>query len=216
MFFPAAPKPDFSRRLNHAALRAPVPGSVIAAVPAPHGPVPVLIFPLFPSLFRWRAYCQQSYDYKRQSALSCEFWHPQKHLELRCHVPKSLSSCLPAKGTSKANLPVSAALHRTAFGGLIALAATLLAPVAQAQSAPSAFTSATRYDDERQVTGTIAPDPDGTGPLHYAAVRNSYDAAGRVIRVEKGELLNWQSESVAPANWTNFTIFSYKAKTKEE
>ncbi len=103
---------------------------------------------------------------------------------------------------------MSAALPRTAIGGLIALAATLMAPVAQAQSAASAFTSATRYDDERQVTGTIAPDPDGTGPLHYAAVRNSYDAAGRVIRVEKGELLNWQSESVAPASWTSFTIFS--------
>ena len=103
---------------------------------------------------------------------------------------------------------MSAALPRAAIGGLIALAATLMAPVAQAQSAASAFTSATRYDDERQVTGTIAPDPDGTGPLHYAAVRNTYDAAGRVIRVEKGELLNWQPETVAPASWANFTIFS--------
>jgi YD repeat-containing protein len=78
---------------------------------------------------------------------------------------------------------------------------------AQAQSSSSPFTYATRYDVERRVVGTIAPDPDGAGPLHYAAVRNTYDAAGRLLKVEKGELSSWQSEAVAPANWTGFTVF---------
>jgi RHS repeat-associated protein len=99
---------------------------------------------------------------------------------------------------------------------LPAIAAALLAPLlavllpatASAQASPSAFTWASRYDELRRVTGTIAPDPDGAGSLHYAAVRNTYDDAGRLIRVEKGELANWQSETVAPSAWTGFTVFS--------
>jgi len=92
---------------------------------------------------------------------------------------------------------------------LIGLAGVLgLMPPAMAQSSASDFTSAIRYDDGRRVTGTIAPDPDGAGPLTFAAVRNSYDPAGRLIRVEKGKLAAWQSESVAPASWTGFSVFS--------
>lgn len=72
---------------------------------------------------------------------------------------------------------------------------------AQAQSSPSAYTSATRYDAMSRVTGTIAPDPDGAGPLAYAATRTTYDAAGRPTKVETGELAAWQSEAVAPASW---------------
>lgn len=97
--------------------------------------------------------------------------------------------------------PICAALAAVA-----ALAAAAFAPCAQAQSAPSDFTSATRYDADHHITGTIAPDPDGSGPLHYAAVRNTYDAADQLIRVEKGELATWQSEAVAPASWTGFTV----------
>ncbi|WP_152616502.1 RHS repeat domain-containing protein [Sphingomonas sp. ERG5] len=79
---------------------------------------------------------------------------------------------------------------------------------AAAQSAASDFTFAKRYDAARRVTGTIAPDPDGTGPTKYAAVRNTYDAGGRLIKVEKGELAAWQAEDVAPKNWANFTTFN--------
>jgi RHS repeat-associated protein len=94
-----------------------------------------------------------------------------------------------------------------------AAALALLLPAAvSAQASPSAFTSATRYDAARRVTGTIAPDADGSGPLHYAAVRNTYDDAGQLIRVEKGELASWQSEAVAPASWSGFTLFT-KAET---
>ena len=84
--------------------------------------------------------------------------------------------------------------------------ATLGAEPAAAQASPSAYTSAARYDAERRLTGTIAPDPDGAGSLRFAAVRNTYDAAGRLTKVERGELLNWQSETIAPASWANFTI----------
>ncbi|WBY08219.1 hypothetical protein PIB19_01285 [Sphingomonas sp. 7/4-4] len=93
----------------------------------------------------------------------------------------------------------------------LALATLMSSGMALAQSAPSVFTAATRYDAERRVTGTIAPDPDASGPLHHLAVRNSYDAAGRLVKVEKGELAAWQSEAVEPRLWesyTTFTVFS--------
>lgn len=92
---------------------------------------------------------------------------------------------------------------------LLAVAAALGANVpAQAQSSPSAYTSGTRYDVNGRVTGTIAPDPDGAGALGYAAVRTTYDVGGRPIKVETGELANWQSEAVVPASWSGFTVLS--------
>jgi RHS repeat-associated protein len=95
--------------------------------------------------------------------------------------------------------------------GLIGIiAGASLASVAAAQSSPSAFTSATRYDAMRRAVGTIEPDPDGSGPLAFAAVRNTYDASGRLVKVETGELVDWQSESTAPASWAGFTIFLTK------
>lgn len=92
-------------------------------------------------------------------------------------------------------------------------AAALGAVSAHAQSSPSDFTEGTRFDAMGRVVGTIAPDPDGGGPLHYAAVRNTYDSAGRLIRVERGELATWQPEigqvgGVAPASWTGLTVFT--------
>lgn len=82
-----------------------------------------------------------------------------------------------------------------------------LAQQAIAQSSPSAYTYATRYDLMGRVTGTIAPDPDGGGPLAYQAVRNTYDGAGRLIKVETGELAGWFSEATAPASWSGFTVY---------
>lgn len=78
--------------------------------------------------------------------------------------------------------------------------------VAQGQTSPSAYTSGYRYDDERRITGTIAPDPDGTGPLKYAATRITYDASGRQTRLEIGELAAWQSGTVYPADWPSATV----------
>jgi hypothetical protein len=80
---------------------------------------------------------------------------------------------------------------------ILGLAALAAAVPALAQTSPSPFTYGTRYDAMRRVTGTIAPDPDDAGPLVFAAVRNTYDAAGRLVKVEKGELSSWQSEAIA-------------------
>jgi RHS repeat-associated protein len=97
-------------------------------------------------------------------------------------------------------------MHR--LGALAGALLALLPAAALAQASPSDFTTATRYDLANRVVGTIAPDPDAGGPLHYAAIRNAYDNDGRLIRVEKGELSGWQSESVAPSAWTGFAIFT--------
>jgi RHS repeat-associated protein len=103
---------------------------------------------------------------------------------------------------------------------IIAFSASLLVALlpasASAQASPSDFTSATRYDNANRVVGTIAPDPDGAGPLHYAAVRNTYDANGRPTLVEKGELASWQSEAIAPSAWSGFTIFSKVQTTYDD
>ena len=91
---------------------------------------------------------------------------------------------------------------------VLALGSAAIPQLAAGQAAPSPYTSATRYDAMGRVTGTIAPDPDGAGPLKHAATRTTYDAAGRPTKVETGELLTWHSETVAPASWTGFTVMS--------
>jgi RHS repeat-associated protein len=93
----------------------------------------------------------------------------------------------------------------------MALAAALIPGLshdAYAQVSPSPYTSATRYDGANRVTGTIAPDPDGAGALKFAATRTTYDAAGRPIKQETGELAAWQSHMIAPSAWTGFTVLS--------
>jgi RHS repeat-associated protein len=84
---------------------------------------------------------------------------------------------------------------------IIGLALAFSADVALAQSTAQPFTAGYRYDAGRRITGVISPDPDGTGPLKYAAVRNTYSASGLVTAVEKGELQNWKSETDAPSSW---------------
>jgi len=83
----------------------------------------------------------------------------------------------------------------------IASLSLFAATSAYAQSSPSAHTYATRYDIKGQVTGTIAPDPDGGGAIKYAATRNTYDVRGNVTKVETGELSAWKAETIAPASW---------------
>ena len=82
-------------------------------------------------------------------------------------------------------------------GGAIALAAPA--------SAQSDFTTHYRIDAAGRITGTISADPDGAGGNPPQAVRNTYDLAGRLIKVETGTLATWQSEAVAPVNWSGFT-----------
>ena len=83
-----------------------------------------------------------------------------------------------------------------------------IAPAAPAQSSASPYTSAVRYDAAGRITGSIAPDPDGAGPLAFAATRTTYNGVGLPTKVETGELASWQSESVAPASWSGFTVLS--------
>ena len=99
---------------------------------------------------------------------------------------------------------------RTLTAATLAFGALAAPQVAWCQASPSNFTTATRYDSERRVTATIAPDPDGPGPLKYAVVRDWYDAAGRMVRTERGEITTWQSEAVDPLDWRepNLKIFS--------
>lgn len=78
---------------------------------------------------------------------------------------------------------------------------------ALAQSSPSAYTTGYRYDAGARLVGTILADPDGAGPLNYAAVRNTYDALGMLTKVEAGELASWQSETVLPSAWSGFTVY---------
>ena len=90
----------------------------------------------------------------------------------------------------------------------VALAFTLWLPLqpAAAQSAASVYTTGYRYDTGRRLVGEIRPDPDGAGPLRFAATRYTYDQYGNRIRTEVGELAEWQSEAVAPVSWGGFTV----------
>lgn len=93
--------------------------------------------------------------------------------------------------------------------GLVAACALAIAPgLASAQSSPSDFTSAVRYDDAGRVTGTISADPDGVGTGNpFLAVRNTYDTAGRLVKTETGTLAVWKSEDISPQNWgSDFTL----------
>jgi RHS repeat-associated protein len=92
-------------------------------------------------------------------------------------------------------------LVSTIPGVLMILGAVFHSSAVEAQSSPSAYTKGYRYDAVGRATGTIAPNPGGTGPIHYRAVRNTYDSAGNLTSVETGNLSTWKSEAVAPANW---------------
>ena len=93
-------------------------------------------------------------------------------------------------------------------------AAVTVAPaVAGAQAGPSDYTYAMRYDLARRVVGTIAPDPDGSGPLRHAAVRNTYDPAGRLTKVEKGQLSEWRPAQEAPLSWGGYFSLQVQVNT---
>jgi RHS repeat-associated protein len=86
-------------------------------------------------------------------------------------------------------------------GVLMLLGVMLHSTAVDAQSSPSAYTKGYRYDAAGRLIGTIAPDPDGAGPLQYRAVRNTYDSVGNLTAVESGNLSAWKSESITPTNW---------------
>lgn len=78
----------------------------------------------------------------------------------------------------------------------------------QAQQQAGNYKAATRYDLLGNVTGTIAPDPDGTGSLKYFATRNTYNSGGLLEKVEQGELSAWLNETIEPKLWTSYAAFT--------
>lgn len=64
----------------------------------------------------------------------------------------------------------------------------------------TADTKRWRYDVLRRVTGVVEPDPDGGGARVHRAVRNTYDAAGRLTKVERGTV-----SSQSDTDWTAFS-----------
>ncbi|WP_289097603.1 hypothetical protein [uncultured Pseudoalteromonas sp.] len=67
-------------------------------------------------------------------------------------------------------------------------------------------TTAYRFDIGGNVVGEIQPDPDGSGPLKFPAVRYTYNnLSGLLIKKEEGELSSWQNENVKPLNWSGFS-----------
>lgn len=84
---------------------------------------------------------------------------------------------------------------------------------AGAQTLPSDYTYASRYDTAGRLRGTITPDPDGSGTLAFIASRVTYNSAGQVTKEETGSLTNWQSDEVSPENWVGYVAFFYKTYT---
>ena len=95
--------------------------------------------------------------------------------------------------------------------GLVVTGQTLV----QAAQVAAPFKTAYRYNLAGQLTGTISPDPDGTGTLKYLATRNTYDSLGGLVKVESGELAQFLDESIDPANWGTATFKVYKTQTMQ-
>ena len=74
--------------------------------------------------------------------------------------------------------------------------------------AGAADTTSYRYDASRRRTGTISPDPDGSGSRKPPAERVIYDASGRATATQSGTLNAWQAASVSPSNWPGFGIYT--------
>jgi hypothetical protein len=102
----------------------------------------------------------------------------------------------------------------TLYGVLLASFFASTHALALQEAAP--YTNAIRYDLSGRVTGTIAPDPDGSGPLGYLATRNTYNVTtGTLEKIETGGLSTWLNESYDPLlNWSGFfNIVSTKIMT---
>lgn len=97
-------------------------------------------------------------------------------------------------------------IRRLCAAALLFLATGLANGATAQETQLSPYSSATRYDGYGRIVGTIAPDPDGAGPLGFAATRNFYDIAGLLVRTEYGELASWQPSTVAPPSWPAFTL----------
>jgi RHS repeat-associated protein len=97
----------------------------------------------------------------------------------------------------------------------VGLSASGFGVASLAQQAAAPYTYATRYNIAGQVTGTISPDPDGSGTLGFSATRNTYgdagtSTAGLLIKTEIGQLTGWFDETSKPKDWTWAAIFQQR------
>jgi len=77
-------------------------------------------------------------------------------------------------------------------------------------------TQVSRYNLNGQLVGTIDSDPDGSGNLKYPATRNTYNTNGFLVKIERGQLQNWQHEGVAPKDWFGFTAYLVQEFTYDQ
>jgi len=87
-------------------------------------------------------------------------------------LPQSVST-----GSGDGSLTATRALAYDTIGNVV----TVDGPLPGASD-----TSRIRYDPARRVVATVSPDPDGAGALKHRAIRNVYNAAGQLARVEAG------------------------------
>jgi RHS repeat-associated protein len=114
---------------------------------------------------------------------------------------------------------ILAALRRRAIDPELSLVAARLSSVLMLGlcglhvGAQTPYTTESRFDIASRLVGTIRPDPDGSGPLGFAATRNTYNAQGMLAVVEVGELSQWQPASIHPAAWSGFTALTTTVHT---
>src|SRR5687768_4556645 len=105
----------------------------------------------------------------------------------------------------KNNLPV--------LSGLILSAAIFVSGFAQAVQNEAQFKTAYRSSATGLKLGVIQPDAD-LDSRNFMAQRYVYGDSARptlVTQIESGSLVYWMDETVTPAQWTNFTVFSTRA-----
>uniref|UniRef100_UPI000688D502 RHS repeat protein n=1 Tax=Sphingomonas sp. URHD0057 TaxID=1380389 RepID=UPI000688D502 len=95
-----------------------------------------------------------------------------------------------SKGNGTGTLTAASAMTYDGVGNLLTVDGPL---------SGTADTTRYRYDADRRLIGVTSPDPDAGGALKPRAVKTSYDGAGRVTKVERGNV-NSQSD----ADWAAF------------
>jgi RHS repeat-associated protein len=98
------------------------------------------------------------------------------------------------------------------FFQLLCAVSVFLSLGSAAQQTEGLYKTVYRYDLRGRMIGSISPDPDGSGALRYAAVRNTYNAGGLLVKTEGGELYDWQSDNVLPKDWETYTSFTIYSK----
>lgn len=92
------------------------------------------------------------------------------------------------------------------------ICANLISMATFADQAETAYTTYSRYDNSGLLLGTIS----ASTTTGYLATRNTYDDSGKLIYVEKGNLEDWQNDSVLPSAWVNFTLISAQRTAYDE